>query len=154
LAAQFTAANREFIALLVRATPEQWRTRTIDEGELRSVGVIAYHVAEAHGRIARRVQAIAAGQPVPARHPEQFDARNAQEARDNPDPDQAATIQRLQDSGDEIARLIAALSDAELDRAGAEDPDAPALTTRQVIELRQIGHVRSHLGTIGTVLRK
>ena len=51
LARRFAAANDELIALLERATPEQWRQRTEDEGELRAVGVIADHVALAHPRI-------------------------------------------------------------------------------------------------------
>jgi hypothetical protein len=42
---------------------------------------------------------------------------------------------------------------AQLERRACEDPGAPELTTREVIELRQIGHVRGHLATIRTALR-
>jgi hypothetical protein len=116
------------------------------------VGVIAHHVAVAHARIAQRVQAFAEGRPVPARRPELFDERNAQHARDNPDPDQQATLDLLRQDGAAVVALIARLSDAELERTASEDPGAPAMTTAQVIEQRQIGHVRSHLATIKTVL--
>ncbi len=88
LTAMWLSVNNELIALLERGTPDQWRARTADEGEVRSVGVIAHNVAWAHGHIARRVEAFAHGSPVPARHPELFDERNARHARDNPDPDQ------------------------------------------------------------------
>jgi len=152
LAQQFAAANDELLALLEHATPEQWRSVTADEGELRSVGVIAHHVAEAHVRIARRVEAFAAGESVPARRPELFDARNAAEAQDNPEPDQRATITRLRTTGEEVRELIAGLSDGDLERTAAEDFGAEILTTAQVIELRQIGHVRAHLTSIRTVL--
>ena len=152
LAQEFAAANDELIALLEQASPEQWRMRTADEGELRPVAVIAHHVALAHPRIARRVEAIAHGQPVPARHPELCDARNAQHARDNPDPDQRATLDLLRQSGTAVAALIAGFSDAELERTASEDPGAPLMTTAEVIEQRQIGHVRSHLATIKTAL--
>jgi hypothetical protein len=152
LARQFAEANQELIALLEQATPEQWRQRTADEGELRPVGVIAHHVAVAHARIAQRVEAFAHGRPVPARHPELFDARNAQHARDNPDPDQRATLDLLRQSGAAVAALIAGLSDVELERTASEDPGAPGMTTAEVIEQRQIGHVRSHLATLKTVL--
>jgi hypothetical protein len=152
LAREFPAANDELIALLERASPEQWRARTADEGELRPVGVIAHHVAQGHARIARRVEAFARGQPVPARHPELFDARNAQEARDHPDPEQRATIDLLRQSGAAVIALIAGLSDAELQRTASEDPGAATFTTAEVIELRQIGHVRSHLAAIRSVL--
>jgi hypothetical protein len=152
LARQFTEANDDLLALLEHATPAQWRQRTADEGELRPVGVIAHHVAVAHARIAQRVEAFAHGRPVPARHPELFDARNAQHARDNPDPDQRATLDLLRERGAAVAALIAGLSDVELERTASEDPGAPLMTTVDVIELRQIGHVRSHLATIRTAL--
>jgi hypothetical protein len=152
LARQFDEANAALIALLERATPAQWRQRTADEGELRAVGTIALHVADAHPRIARRVAAFANGQPVPARHPELFDERNARHAREHPEPDQAMTIDLLRQVGREVTALIAGLSDTELDRTAREDPDAPPMTTAQVIEQRQIAHVRTHLASIQTVL--
>jgi hypothetical protein len=152
LARQFAAANDELIALLERASPAQWRQRTADEGELRAVGVIARHVALAHPRIAQRVAAFAHGQPVPPRRPELFDERNAREAQEQPEPDQRETIDRLRQEGSAVAALIAGLSDAELERTAREDPDAPPLTTAEVIEQRQIAHVRTHLASIRTVL--
>ena len=152
LARQFAEANHDLIALLEHATPAQWRQRTADEGELRPVGVIAHHVAVAHTHIAQRVDAFAHRRPVPARHPELFDQRNARHARDNPDPDQRATLDLLRWSGAAVVALIAGLSDVELERTAAEDPGAPLMTTADVIELRQIGHVRGHLATIRTAL--
>ena len=121
LAQQFAQANNDLIALLAHATPAQWRQRTADEGELRPVGVIAHHVALAHPRIAQRVEAFAHGRPVPARHPELFDTRNAQHARDNPEPDQRATLELLRESGAVVAALIAGLSDVQLERTASED---------------------------------
>ena len=154
LADEFQTANDELVQMLGRATPEQWRMRTLDEGELRPVGVIALHVAVAHLRIARRVEAFARGEPVPGRHPELFDARNAREAANNPEPDQAATIERLRRDGAAITALIAGLSDAQLERTATEDEGGEVLSTAQVIELRQIGHVRSHLHTISAALNR
>ena len=152
LARHFGEANNELIALLEQATSEEWRQRTAEEGELRPVGVIAHHVAVAHARIAQRVAAFAHGRPVPARRPELFDERNAQHARDNPDPDQRATLDLLRENGAAVVDLIAGLSDVDLERAGSEDPGAPLMATAQVIEQRQTGHVRSHLATIKTVV--
>jgi DinB superfamily len=153
LAERFTAANDELIGLLERASPEQWRQRTADEGELRGIGVIAHHVAGGHARIAERVAAFATGRAVPARHPELFDERNAQHARENPDPDQRETIDLLRQRGAEVASLIAGLSDTDLERSGTEDPGATPMTTAEVVEQRQIAHVLTHLATIKTVLR-
>jgi hypothetical protein len=151
LARRFLEANDELIALLESATPEQWNRRTLDEGELRPISVIAHHVATAHPRIARRVEAFAHGQPVPARQPELFDERNARHWRDNPEPDQADTIALLRASGGEVYQLIADLTDADLQRTSSEDRDGPVMTTADVIEQRQIGHVVGHLAAIKTV---
>ena len=152
LARQFAVANDELIALLERATPEQWRQRTEDEGELRAVGVIADHVALAHPRILGRVQAFAYGIPVPPRRPELFDERNARHAREIPDPDQQTTIERLRRGGAAVFDLISRLTDEQLDRTSTEDPGAPTMTTAEVIEQRQIAHVQTHLASIRTVL--
>jgi DinB superfamily len=152
LARDLAAANDELIGLLGRATPEQWHARTLDEGELRAVGVIAHHVAVAQPRIALRVGAFARGTEVPHRRPDLFDARNAQHARENPDPDQQATIELLRQSAADVAKLIASLTDAELDRTSTEDPGAPTMTTAEVIEQRQIGHVRGHTLVIAAAL--
>jgi DinB superfamily len=152
LARRFVAANDELIALLERATPEQWRQRTADEGELRPVGVIAHHVAGGHARIAQRVEAFAHARPVPPRRPELFDKRNAQHARENPEPDQRATIDLLRERGAAVATMIAGFTDVELDRMSSEDPGAPLMTTAEVIEQRQIEHLCGHLATIKTVL--
>ena len=88
-----------------------------------------------------------------AQHPELFDERNAREAREQPDPDQRATIERLRQTGAAVLALIGGLSDFELEQTASEDPGGPPLTTAQVIELRQIGHLLSHLATIRTALR-
>jgi hypothetical protein len=152
MARKFAEANNTLIALLQQATAEQWRARTLDEGELRTLGVIAHHVAVAHPRIAQRVEAFARGTTVPARRPELFDQRNAQHALDNPDPDQGATLMLLRQTGADIEALIAGLTDEQLERTAAEDADAPLMTTAEVIEQRQIGHVRGHLSTIEAAL--
>src|SRR5439155_3196856 len=86
------------------------------------------------------------------RRPELFDERNARHAQENPNPDRNATIDLLRHGGAAVIALIARLSDLELDRRAQEDPGAPMLTTADVIRLRQIGHVQSHLDAIRTVL--
>jgi DinB family protein len=151
LANQFSAANEELIAVLERVSPEQWRQRTLDEGELRGVGTIAHHVAGGHERIGQRVAAFAHGTPVPARSPELFDQRNAEHARTNPNPDQRATIDLLRQNGSKVAEMIRRLSDAQLDQTSTEGPGEPTMTTAEVIEQRQIAHVRAHLASIRTI---
>jgi hypothetical protein len=152
LAREFAKANDQLIQLLERATPEQWRQLTRDEGELRPVGVIAHHIAWAHRHINTRVRAFAEGLAVPHRRPDLFDERNARHAREHPDPDQQETIAWLRRDGEAVASVIASLSDAQLDRRAREDADAAELTTEEVIRQRQIGHVRGHLVSIASVL--
>jgi DinB superfamily len=151
LAKEFAEANDALIRVLEGLTPAQWCQRTRDEGELRPIGVIAHHVAWGHRHINQRVRAFADGSPVPPRRPDLFDERNARLARENPNPDQAATIAWLRREGEDITVMIAGLTDAQLQRRAREDPLAPELTTAEVIELRQIGHVRGHLASITSV---
>ena len=115
------------------------------------MSVVAHHVATAHPRIARRVESFAHREAVPARQPELFDERNARHWRDNPEPEQVATIELLRQNAAAVAELLASLSDADLERTASEGPGEPVMTTAEVIEQRQIGHVRAHLASIKTV---
>jgi hypothetical protein len=133
--------NEELARLLESLNEEQWRARVVDED--RELGVVALHVARAHPRIGERVMAMAEGLPVPQRRPDLFDERNRREAEAHPRPDPEETITLLRSAGEEIASKIERLSDADLDRAGEEEPGVPT-TTEEVILKRQIGHVRSH----------
>jgi len=147
LAAEFETANEQFAAFLERMTPEEWRARTrADDDEVRQVGVVVLHVAEAHLGINARVMALAAGTDVPPRIPELFAERNARHAEANPNPDQAETIALLRRNASAAAARFRALSEEELDRAG-EVSGEPA-TAESEFSGRQMNHLRSHFASI------
>ena len=147
LAAELEAVNEELARYLEQLTPEEWLSPTrADDDELRPVGVVALHVAEAHLNINARVMALASGGEVPPRRPELFAERNARHAAENPRPDQAATIDLLRRNGGIAAARVRQLTDAELDRPG-EVSGEPA-TAETEMQKRQLNHVRSHLESI------
>ena len=147
LAAALEAANEEFAAHLEGLSPEQWLAPTgANDDEVRPVGVVALHVAEAHLNINARVMALAAGGEVPPRRPELFADRNAHHAAANPRPDQAETIELLRRNAGIVATRLRALSDEELDRPG-EVGGEPA-TAETEFDRRQLSHLRSHLASI------
>jgi hypothetical protein len=147
LAAELEAVNEELAGYLEALSAEEWLSPTrADDGEVRPVGVVALHVAEAHLNISARVTALASGGVVPPRKPERFAERNAQHAAENPHPDQAATIDLLRRNCAIVAARVRALNDRELDRPG-EVSGEPA-TAETEIQKRQLNHVRSHLESI------
>jgi hypothetical protein len=84
LADEFTRVNAEVIAAVERCSPEDWRAGCPTGG--RTVGVVAYHAAGAHGYIARWARAMAAGRgesfPAPPSAPAMGE-RNAQQAAEH-----------------------------------------------------------------------
>ncbi len=147
LAAQLEAANEEFAAYLEALTLAEWLSPTrADDEEIRPVGVVALHVAEAHLTINARVMALAACSAVPPRRPELFAERNSRHAEENPRPDQAATIALLRHNCEVVAGRLRSLGDEELDRPG-EVSGEPA-TAESEFKVRQLNHLRAHLESI------
>jgi len=147
LAAEFEAANAELVAHLEALTPEQWLAPTAaGDEEVRPVGVVALHVAEAHLNINARVLALASGGEVPPRRPELFAERNARHAAENPRPDQVKTIELLRRNAGIVAARTRALGDEELDRPGFVTGEPT--TAEGEFRNRQLAHVRTHLASI------
>jgi hypothetical protein len=147
LAAELETANEELARYLEGLSPEEWLSPTrADDEEVRPVGVVALHVAEAHLNINARVMALASGGEVPPRRPELFAERNARRAAENPAPDQAATVELLRRNCGIVAARVRRLTDEELDRPG-EVSGEPA-TAETEMRKRQLNHVRSHFESI------
>jgi hypothetical protein len=120
LAAEFERVNRELVEYLRGLDHGQWLTPGVnspvlqigDEDEHRLVGVIAHHVASAHGRVVVGLPLLAAGESLPRPSP----GSSARHAAENPEPDQAATIALLEERGAEVAALIRGLTGEQLGR--------------------------------------
>jgi hypothetical protein len=120
LAAALERTNAELVAY-VRALDEgQWLTPGVnspifqlgDEDEHRPVGTIAHHVASAYARSVMAVRMAASGQAIPP--PAAGSA--ARHAAEHAVPDQAETIQLLEQGAADVAAAIRGLGDEDLDR--------------------------------------
>jgi uncharacterized damage-inducible protein DinB len=144
LANRFEAANREIISTVEKCSDAQWRTRCA--GETWSVGVVAHHVAESHAGIARIIQTVAAGQPLPQITTEMIDERNAQHARQHANCTKEETLELLRKNGASAVAAVRGLSDEQLQRSGTLR--AGPMTAEQVVERILIGHAQGHLASI------
>ena len=63
LATRFEQANNDVIRTVEGLIDAQWHTKTGEEGW--TVGVVAHHIADAHGKVVGLAEMIARGKPVP-----------------------------------------------------------------------------------------
>ena len=148
LASRFEEANREIVSTLEKCSDGEWRTKCA--GETWSVGVVAHHVAESHAGIARIIQAIAAGQPLPTVTTEMIDQRNAQHAQEHASCMKQETLDLMRKNGASAATTVRGLSDEQLQRTGTLR--AGPMSAEQVIEGILIGHVKGHTASIRSAI--
>lgn len=149
-AAQFEAAQDDFIRLVESLSDEQWRLpgknypeRANNEDESRPVGVIADHVAQVEPFIVERIQVMLAGD-VPA--PVDFRVVNARHAAQHASVRPADVVSRLRDNKSRIADAVRAIPDSQLDEM-RETPVGP-MSIAQRLERVLIGHIKAHEGSI------
>ena len=154
LAGRFESAYQAFGDYLSGLSPEQWRTqcsnhptiRVGDEDECRPVGTVAYHTAAAPPRMVVMLGAMRDGAEVPRPDP----ARNAQQAREHPDPDQAETIALLRRNGAEAAEVVRGLSEEDL-AVTARTPFGE-VSVADFVGRVFVGHITWHEGSIRATL--
>lgn len=149
-AAQFEAAQDDFIRLVESLSDEQWRKvgrnfpeRLNDEDEGRPVGVIADHVAQTQPLIVGRIESMLAGK-VPT--PVDFRAINARHAAEHAGVTQADVLARLRENKPKIAGSVRSIPDSQLDMM-RETPVGP-MSIAQRLERVLIGHIQAHAGSI------
>jgi hypothetical protein len=149
-AAEFEAAQDEFIRLVESLSDEQWRRpgknhpeRMNDQDESRPVGVIADHVAQVEPFIMERIEIMLTGN-VPA--PVDFRVVNARHAAQHAGVKQADVLARLRDNKPRIAEAVRAIPDSQLDEM-RETPVGP-MSIAQRLERVLIGHIKVHEGSI------
>lgn len=155
LAAAYEAAQLRFIEIVESVADDQWRrvganypARVNDEDELRTVGVIAHHVALDEPWHLERIQRIIAGDPV---EPVDMAAMNRDQAREHADASRGEVLQMLRAELPTIAAAIRAIDDDALDLS-RETPVGP-MSVAERIERVLIGHITAHQGSIEAVLR-
>ena len=145
LAEQFEAANDELIAAVEGCSDDEWRRPC--EGEGRSVGVTAHHVAVGHEGFAGLVGAVVNGRAVPTISLEALHEMNARHAQEHVDVGKWETLDALRRNGDALAGAVRGLSDEQLGLTttvfGGRE-----MSVVQIIERVIIGHPRQHLASI------
>jgi DinB superfamily len=153
-AAQFEAAQQEFIRLVETLTDEQWRRvgrnypqRFGDEDEGRSVGVIAHHVAISGPFIVDRIERMLDGRPMPQ---VDFRVSNAQHAEEHADVTRQEVLAALRKTEPEIATAVRAIPDSQLDES--RDTPAGPMSVAMRLERVLVGHLKGHQGSIEAAL--
>lgn len=147
LSAQFNAANQAVMAALKEYSPADWAK--IPVNELRSVGVLAYHIAEGYPAIFGLAQLIANGQPLPPLTVEMLHLGNAQQAATYADADPAGALALLQRNGTLVDEQLRALTDEQL--AQTAELFGQTVTAQGFIEHTLIGHIHEHASSIQSV---
>ncbi len=147
LARRFAQANDDVIAFAQELTDDEWRAPCEREG--RTVGPVVQHIAAGHLIIGGIVEAMALGTelPVAARRTEADGARyNARQAVRFANRSREDGIRLLRRNGATVRRLIASLTDDQLDRA-TDTVEGP-ITTVDEIEGGLLGHLLRHFQAV------
>ncbi len=153
LAQRFAQANAEFVAFIAAIPAAQWG-QIIGDGELRSVGMVAYHVTHGYAVHQRYFGAIAAGQPLPPLTPAEGDTLNATFAQEGEGMTQVAVLEALRSAAVTATAWIGGLSDEQLNQRGVYLVSYPALTVDTLVEHGFIGHHAMHLKDIRAALQR
>lgn len=143
LAARFQEANRAFIQAVEEIPEDRWTA--VVPGEGWTVGVVAHHVGSMYEVSARWVLAQASGQELEP-DPQTIDEINAEHARRFAGCTKDEVVALARRNGEAMARLLAGLSDEQLDRQRLWR--TYDLTTENVIENVVIRHSQLHLANI------
>jgi uncharacterized damage-inducible protein DinB len=144
IAAQFEQANQDVIAFVETCDPTTWQK--VPAGELRSVGVIAHHIAESYPGVIGFAQMVANGQTLPLLTLDMLNQANAEQAQRYANADPASALALLKSNGGTTASIIRALSDEQLDRQALAF--GQTVTTEGLLGYSLIGHLREHLASM------
>lgn len=150
LAKKFDASCREMNTVVEGMSDADWKKVT--SAEKWPIGVVAHHVAEAHGGIGGLVHLVAKAQPLPGLTMDIIHANNAKHAKEQANVTKAETLALLKANGEKTSAIVRALSDDELDRSASVLGGMPAVTAAQAIEGILINHVHEHLGSISATI--
>jgi hypothetical protein len=146
IADQIERANLELIQVVRGCSEEQWRTLCNDEGDNRTVAVIAYHVADGHQQNQDWLDTAIGGADIKITLAEQ-DVLNAQQADTYQDVEREETIRLLEGNGARFIARVAALTDEELARTAFHRGAERDFTVDQYAYL-DYRHITGHLATI------
>jgi regulator of RNase E activity RraB len=150
LAAALEAANLELIQLVRGCSDEQWRELANDEGDGRTVGVIAHHVAHGHLDTIEWMETALEGRAIEVTLADQAEV-NARHAKTYHDVARDLTAGLLEANGRLLKERVERLSDDELAQTGHHAGAGRDMTVEAFADLGR-RHVTGHLATIKKAL--
>ena len=150
LAESIEAINLELIQLVRGCSEEQWRTDANDEGDNRSVGVIAHHVGHGHLNTLEWLETALSGNEVTVTI-DDINVENAEHAATYHDVEREETIALLIENGDRLCARVGELTEEELARTAFHRGAGRQMTVAGFAQLGQ-RHVAGHLATIRRAL--
>jgi hypothetical protein len=150
IAEQIERANLELIQVVRGCSDEQWQTLCNDEGDHRTVAVIAHHVAHVHEENEDWLVTALAGEDITITLTEQ-DLINAEHAATYHDVEREETIRLLEENGRRFIDRVAALTDEDLARTAFHRGAGRELTVDQYAYL-DYRHITGHMATIRQAL--
>jgi DinB superfamily len=150
IAKQISQANLELIQVVRGCSEEQWRTLCNDEGDNRTVAVIAHHVAHNHVLNGEWLDTALSGAEV-AITMDAMNVINAEHSATYHDVAREETIRLLEENGAHFVARVGALDDEELARTAYHRGAGREMTVDQYAFL-DYRHVAGHLATIRKAL--
>ena len=150
LAGSLEAINLELIQLVRGCSEEQWRTDANDEGDNRTVAVIAHHVGHGHLNTLEWLETALSGNEVTVTI-DDINVENAEHAATYHDVEREETIQLLVETGDRLCARVGELTDEELALTAFHRGAGRQMTVAGFAELGR-RHVAGHLDTIRRAL--
>ena len=146
IAVQFEEQQNQAVVAVSGATEAQWQRVTEAEGW--TVAATAHHLAIVQRVFIGMVEKLAAGETyTPTIDLETIHKQNAEHAREYAGADRAESLEILESSGNDMAKLLHGFNDVDLERA-AGTFGGNELSVAQVLEYVVIGHAREHLTSI------
>ena len=150
LAESIEAINLELIQLVRGCSVEQWRTDANDEGDNRSVGVIAHHVGHGYLNTLEWLETALSGNEVTVTI-DDINVENAEHAATYHDVEREETIALLIENGNRLCARVGELTDEELAKRAFHRGAGREMTAAAYAQLGQ-RHVAGHLDTIRRAL--
>lgn len=142
----FESLQAEAVSLISGCSDDQWQRTTAAEGW--TVAATGHHLAIVQRGFVGMVEKLAGNEAyTPTIDMEAIHKSNAEHAREYTAADRAETLDILESSGADMARLIRSIDDEQLEGI-AGTFGGNELTVAQVIEYVVIGHAREHLTSI------
>jgi hypothetical protein len=147
LADQLDAVVTDALSTVEAIPDDKWTA--FCEPEQCTVAALATHFGSATaGVMSLLVQPVAEGKPVPPITPEQVDAGNAQNARENANSPKAEVLTIIRTNCGAAVAAVRGYSDEQLDRTAVLFFSPDPVSTEFVIENALVNHLRGHLDSL------